>query len=120
MNVYRPQMCALYDAYFASNDIDAIFAPMTPLPAVPIDPVNGSSTLSINGGPPVDEFGTFIRNADPGSITGIPGVTVPAGQTAAGLPVGLALDGPVGSDKKLLSIGIAIERLLGVLPAPTI
>lgn len=120
VNVYRPQMRALYDAYFASNDIDAIFAPMTPLPAVPIDPVHGSSAVSINGGPPVDEFGTFIRNADPGSISGIPGVTVPAGQTAAGLPVGLALDGPVGSDKKLLSIGIDIERLLGVLPAPTI
>lgn len=120
VNIYRPQMRALFDAYFASNQIDAIFAPMTPLPAVPIDPVNGSSTVSVNGGPQADEFGTFIRNADPGSITGIPGVTVPAGQTASGLPVGLALDGPVGSDKKLLSMGMAVEKLLGTLPAPNI
>ncbi|WP_246089457.1 indoleacetamide hydrolase [Paraburkholderia guartelaensis] len=120
VKVHRPQMRALFDAYFASNRIDAIFAPMTPLPAVPIDPANGSSTVSVNGGPKVNEFGTFIRNADPGSITGIPGVTVPAGRTGAGLPVGLALDGPVGSDKTLLSIGMAIEKLLGVLPAPNV
>ena len=120
VNVYRPQMRALFDAYFASNQIDAILAPMTPLPAVPIDLVNGSSTVSVNGGPPVDEFGTFIRNADPGSITGIPGVTVPAGRTASGLPVGMALDGPVGSDKRLLSIGMAVEKLLSVLPAPNV
>ena len=35
-----------------------------------------------------------------------------------GLPVGLAIDGPIGSDRKLLGIGLSIEFLLGVLPAP--
>ncbi|RDK00111.1 indoleacetamide hydrolase [Paraburkholderia lacunae] len=120
LNVYRPQMRALFDAYFSANNIDAIFFPTTPLPAVPIDFVHGSSTVSVNGGPAVDEFATFIRNCDPGSIVGIPGLTLPAGQTSGGLPVGMALDGPVGSDQKLLAIGLAMEKLFGPLPAPNV
>jgi mandelamide amidase len=41
---------------------------------------------------------------------------MPAGTTAAGLPVGLELDGPAGSDRRLLEIGLGIESLLRALP----
>ena len=85
-----------------------------------IDAVNGSGKVSINGGAPADTFATFIRNTDPGSNAGIPGLSLPAGLTSSGLPVGLELDGPVGSDARLLGIGLAIESLLGTLPAPPI
>ncbi|MES1264857.1 MAG: indole acetimide hydrolase, partial [Variovorax sp.] len=51
-----------------------------------------------------------------GSIAGIPGVTLPAG-LAAGLPVGLALDGPAGSDRRLLAVAAAIEALLPAEPS---
>lgn len=118
INLYRPRMQALYAACFADNRIDALLFPTTVLPAAPIDAVNGSSTVSIDGGPPADTFGTYIRNTDPGSNAGLPGLSVPAGLTAAGLPVGLELDGPVGSDRRLIAIGLAIEALLGPVPAP--
>jgi mandelamide amidase len=36
----------------------------------------------------------------------------------SGLPVGLNLEGPIDSDSTILAIGIAIESLLGPLPAP--
>lgn len=117
IDVYRPQMQELYAAYFAENRISAAFFPTTSILAPLIDEVHGSSTISINGGPPVDLFQTMIRNSDPGSTAGMPGLTLPAG-LAAGLPVGLSLDGPIGSDRQLLSIGVAIEALLGTLPAP--
>jgi len=65
-------------------------------------------------------FPTFIRNTDPGSNAGIPGLSLPAGLTKSGLPVGLELDGPVGSDLRLLALGMAIETTLGVLPPPNI
>jgi mandelamide amidase len=120
INVFRPQMQALYASYFADNALDAMMFPTTILPATVIDAVNGSSTVSINGGPPVDEFGTYIRNTDPGSNAGIPGLSLPAGMTSGGLPVGLELDGPVGSDARLLGIGMAIEAVLGVLKAPPV
>jgi mandelamide amidase len=34
------------------------------------------------------------------------------------LPVGLSLDGPRGSDERLLALGMAIEELLGRTPPP--
>ena len=64
-------------------------------------------------------FLLFIRNTDPGSNAGIPGLTVPAGLgPTTRLPVGLSLDGPRGSDARLLAIGLAIEQVLGRIPPP--
>jgi mandelamide amidase len=34
------------------------------------------------------------------------------------LPVGLELDGPAGSDRRLLAIGLALEPVFGRLPPP--
>ena len=118
LRVHRPKLQALYADYFASNRLDAMLFPTTILPAVPIDLAAGSGKVSINGGPLVDTFGSFIRNTDPGSNAGIPGLSLPAGMTAGGLPVGLELDGPLGSDLQLMSIALAFEEVLGPLPAP--
>ena len=66
-----------------------------------------------------ENFGALIQNTDPGSNAGIPGIQLPSGLGATtGLPVGLELDGPAGSDRKLLAIGLAVENVLGRLPAP--
>jgi mandelamide amidase len=37
---------------------------------------------------------------------------------AAGLPVGLALDGAAGTDRELIAVALQVERVLGRLPAP--
>lgn len=118
INEHRPRLQALYANYFSEHALDAMLFPTTLLAAVAIDAVNGSSTVSINGGPPQDQFATYIRNTDAGSNAGIPGLSIPAGLTAGGLPVGLEIDGPLGSDSKLLGMGLAIETLLGRLAAP--
>jgi Asp-tRNA(Asn)/Glu-tRNA(Gln) amidotransferase A subunit family amidase len=34
------------------------------------------------------------------------------------MPVGLSLDGPRGSDARLLALGLAIEKVLGRTPPP--
>lgn len=118
MKEHRPKLQALYADYFATQKVDAILFPTTPAPAIAIDLVAGSGKFSINGGPLVDTFGTFIRNTDPGSNAGIPGLSLPAGLTADGLPVGLEIDGPLGSDPRLIGIGLSFESVLGPLPAP--
>ena len=56
--------------------------------------------------------------ACPSSNAGIPGLSIPAGLNAADLPVGIEIDGPLGSDKKLISIALAIEKVLGRLAQP--
>lgn len=60
----------------------------------------------------------FIRNADPGSNASILGITVSAGMSASGLPIGIAIDGPANSDRELLAIAMAMEQVLGRAPAP--
>jgi len=120
INEYRPQLQQIFASYFKDNNIDAILFPTAPVPPPVIDPVNGSSTTSINGGPPVNTFATIIRNMVPDSVAGIPSLSLPAGMTPGGLPVGLEIDGPLDSDKRLLGIGMAMEKLFGTLPAPSI
>jgi mandelamide amidase len=62
----------------------------------------------------------LIRNTDPGSNAGLPGISLPAGLTAEGLPVGLELDGALGKDRHLLAVAAAIERVLPRLPRPPV
>lgn len=115
VNVLRPQLQAAYAELFAVNDLDAIAFPTTPLPAQAIE---GSDMNVMLNGKEVPTFQTFIRNTDPGSNAGIPGLSLPIGLTADGLPVGLELDGPAFSDRHLLAIGLALESLLPETPAP--
>ena len=118
IKVQRPLLQKLYAAYFSDNKLDAMLFPTTVAPAIPIDAGKGSGDMSINGGKPVPAFATMIRNTDPGSNAGIPGLSLFAGMTRSGLPVGLEIDGPLGSDQSLLALGLAIEAVLGTAPPP--
>jgi mandelamide amidase len=114
LDVLRPQLQAAYRDHFRRHDIAAVVFPTTPLPAAPI---GDDETVELNG-ERVPTFPTFIRNTSPGSVAGIPGISLPAALTAAGLPLGLELDGPEGSDATLLAIAAAVEAVLPPLPAP--
>jgi mandelamide amidase len=59
-----------------------------------------------------DTFTTMIANTDASSNAGLPSLSVPAGDTAEGLPVGLELVGSFGADRRLLRIGEAVEATL--------
>ena len=120
ITVQRPALQKMYEDYFRDNSLDGILFPTTVAPAPPIDAIKGSGEMSINGGAPVPTFDTMIRNTDPGSNAGIPGLSLFAGMTPGGLPVGLEIDGPVGSDAKLLGLGLSIEAILGNAPPPKI
>ncbi|MEO8808236.1 MAG: indoleacetamide hydrolase, partial [Burkholderiaceae bacterium] len=74
MRTHRPRLRQLYEGYFRNSVLDAMLFPTTIAPAPLIDATNGSGKVSINGGTPVDTFATFIRNTDPGSNAGIPGL----------------------------------------------
>jgi mandelamide amidase len=79
----------------------------------------GTNAVSIRG--KSVPFQTAIsRNIAPGGTASLPGLVLPAGLTAGGLPVSLELDGPVGSDRALLSLGLSVERVLGRIAAPKI
>jgi Asp-tRNA(Asn)/Glu-tRNA(Gln) amidotransferase A subunit family amidase len=43
---------------------------------------------------------------------GLPGISLPADLSRAGLPIGLELDAPLGSDRELLNLARGIEDIL--------
>jgi mandelamide amidase len=114
MTVHRPRYQRAYAEYFAGNRLDGMIFPTTALPARPI---GQDSTVELNGAQ-VPTFGTFARNTAPASGAGIPGLSIPAGLTDSGLPVGLEIDAPVNSDRRLLSIGVAMQVVLPPPPSP--
>ena len=111
---HRPALQDAYRRYFAERGVAAMVFPTTPLPAAK---VGEDDTVLLNG-KAVPTLATYIRNLGPGSAAGIPGLSLPAGMTSAGLPIGIAIDGPQGADQQLLTICLAIESALPRLPAP--
>lgn len=105
---FRPQLQSIYQQTFANYDVAALIMPTTPLTAQPI--ATSDEMVSLNG-TQVPTFPTYIRNTDPSSNAGIPSLTLPAGKGQDGLPIGIMLDGPHNSDRRLLSIALAIETL---------
>jgi mandelamide amidase len=105
----RPALIKHYADTFQKYGIDALIFPTTPHVAV----VQGPDASSLQ------TFLLFIQNTDPGSNAGIPGLSIPAGLgPTTKLPVGIEIDGPSGSDERLLAIGMAIEKVLGPTPRP--
>ena len=109
LSVHRPALQKLYQDYFDAHRLDALIFPTTPLTARAIE---GSDESVILNGEKVPTFLTFIRNTDPASNAGIPGLSIPLGRTDAGLPFGIEIDGPANSDRKLLAIGALLESLI--------
>ncbi len=109
ITVDRPKLQDVYAACFDNNAISALLFPTAPLPARPI---GDDETVELNG-KRLPTFPTFIRNTDPASNAGIPGISLPAGLSSGGLPVGMELDGPQGADEALLAIAQAVETVLG-------
>ena len=104
-----------YARMFESSGVDALVFPTTPLPARPI--AGSLETVELNG-EAVPTFPTYIRNTDPATIAALPAVSLPAAVSADGLPVGLELDGPEGSDRELLAVAAAVERIVGFERTP--
>jgi mandelamide amidase len=98
-----------YADYFAEHRLTALVMPTTPEPAYP-----APDDIAAGGTGPV----SMIRNTHPTALAGLPGLSLPAGLTSAGLPVGIEFDGPAGSDLTLLKIGLAFEAITAPLPPP--
>ena len=117
LHKHRPTLQRAYQKHFASNRLDAVVFPTTPLPACLI---GEDETTELNGRQ-VPTFATYIRNTDPASNAGLPGISIPIALSAQGLPIGMELDGPAGTDRALLSLATALEVAIGpVAPPPAL
>jgi Asp-tRNA(Asn)/Glu-tRNA(Gln) amidotransferase A subunit family amidase len=93
-------------------EVDVMVMPTVAIPAFPI----GSDSIYQDGNE-VSLNGTarsmiLLRNTQPMNWAGIPAISIPAGLTSEGLPVGMQLAGAGFQEPKLLSVARVIEKLI--------
>ncbi|MBJ9739869.1 indoleacetamide hydrolase [Acinetobacter oleivorans] len=102
----RPQLLELYQNTFKAHNLHALLLPTSPIVA----PLANEQVSSI------ENFQTLIRNTDPGSNIGLPGLSLPIGKGAKSkLPVGLEIDCLPHHDSEILAIGMTLEEIFKVL-----
>jgi Asp-tRNA(Asn)/Glu-tRNA(Gln) amidotransferase A subunit family amidase len=112
----REQIKALMAAHYRQHNIEAMAFPPVMMPAMP----QGDAQSFDIDGHEVALLTAVGRNIAVGSCAGLSCMVLPVGMTAAGLPVGIEFDALPGTDRRLLSLGLAFEKVLGTVPPPGI
>jgi len=87
---------------------DVVLMPTTAKPPAPIGAIDG-----LDAWPTDKTMVGYCPYTWPWNVLGWPGVNVPAGLTADGLPVGAQLLGPANSEGRLLSLAAQLEQAAG-------
>jgi amidase len=90
-------------------DYDVLMMPVSQVPPFPADQ---EFPHDING-TPLGSYLDWMRSAYLITVTGCPAISVPAGTTPDGLPVGVQLVAPHGAERRLLEIAAAFEAARG-------
>ncbi|GAB3785081.1 amidase [Nocardioides ungokensis] len=85
---------------------DVLVLPVSQVPPFPADQEFPSH---INGRP-MQTYLDWMRAAYLITVTGCPAISVPAGRTPDGLPVGIQIVAPHGADRRLLEVAAAFEE----------
>lgn len=88
----------------AFQDVDAILAPTTPIPA----PRIGEERVKL-GGKEETVRAALIRLNRPANLTGHPAISLPCGFTKAGLPLGLQIIGRAFDEAGIVQVAAAYE-----------
>ncbi|MCY3956978.1 MAG: amidase family protein [Chloroflexi bacterium] len=89
------------------RDYDVVMTPTLLQPPLPVDPATGVTDK------PDSWVERWFQHMYPFNLTGQPAVTIPAGLTAEGLPIGLQVVGPRLDDGVTLGFAAAAERRTG-------
>jgi len=96
------------------NDHDVLAIPVTGIAAGPVEVEYPPSV----DGQPVDDYVDWLRFSFLAPTTALPALSMPAGFTADGLPVGVQLIGPPRGEARLLQVALEIETRLGLPATP--
>lgn len=109
---HRARVTTAWEDWFAANRVDVVLEPATPVTA----PLRGAGYDAGQAAGPGDPL---ILLTATWNVTGFPVATMPAGLGArSGLPVGISLIGPRGTEARVLQIGIDLQtHVLHPLPA---
>jgi aspartyl-tRNA(Asn)/glutamyl-tRNA(Gln) amidotransferase subunit A len=90
----------------ADSSVDALVVPTTPIEA----PLINEETTPIKEKDYLTRA-LLLRNNRPANLSGVPAISIPCSFTAAGLPVGLQLIGPVTDEHLLLRMAHVFEQV---------
>lgn len=108
-----------YSRLLEQHALDAIAFPTVPILPPLIRPGGDRADDTIRlGERDFSAVLTMIRNTFHTCVLGAPGISLPAGLSACGLPVGIELDAAPGNDAALLSMAREVESILGPLRHP--
>lgn len=112
--VVRGQLFVAMAAFFERFDL--VVGPVSQVAPFPVE-VEYPTTVA---GRAMESYIEWMRSCSRVTMTACPALSLPAGFTASGLPVGAQLIGPWRGERRLLRIARELEGLLGVptLAAP--
>jgi aspartyl-tRNA(Asn)/glutamyl-tRNA(Gln) amidotransferase subunit A len=93
----------------AFEKVDAVLTPATPTPAFALGSKGGADPIAMY----LNDIFTVTVN-----MAGLPGLSVPAGYSAEGLPLGLQIIGKPFDEGLVLHAGQVIEDAVGRMPIP--
>ncbi len=99
--------------HFLSN-FDVLACPTVSLEPGPVDEEFPNEI----DGHPVDDYIEWLRFSFLSTTAGLPAISIPAGFTKSGMPVGLQLIGPPRGEAKVLAVARAIEIAVGLIKTP--
>ena len=114
LKVYRPLLQKRFAESYRAYGIEALVFPTTPAIAPPI---SANSEITIAG--QVVNILTIGKNVFASSCAALPGITLPIGLSAEGMPIGMEIDGNPHGDVELLSLASRISSIIGKIPGPT-
>lgn len=97
----RTLLIAAYDRLFAQYDV--LLGPVAPTPAF---------ALGARSQDPIQMYMADMMTVPP-SLAGLPAISVPAGVSQAGLPIGVQLVGPRKQDGRLLAVAASLPTQKG-------
>jgi indoleacetamide hydrolase len=106
--VSRPEIQRRLDEAFVAHGAEAILQPTTPCTA----PLTEQQASFLIAGREVSYLALANHTLSASSV-GLPGISLPVGLSRNGLPIGLELDAPSGTDRTLLDLARRIENVLG-------
>jgi Asp-tRNAAsn/Glu-tRNAGln amidotransferase A subunit and related amidases len=93
---------------FDENHLAALVYPTVPLAA----PLIRDGGTVLHNGRRLGLFPLSVRNSSPGSVAGVPSISLPCGCTAEGVLVGLSLEAAASADLALLAVATSVEVAL--------
>ena len=103
-----PRLRQVYEDIFQSHDINALI-----MPTVPVQPpaIGEDENMQTDAGD-VPTFPTVTTFTSLATLTGAPSLAIPAGIDRDGFPVSLMIEGQVGADRSMISLGMVQEAPL--------